>query len=450
MKQINLILFICLILVACDHKLDVNPTQEIDETTALKTAQDVKVTLIGAYDGISSENVFGGGFQFIPELLGDDREVIFGGTFTELSEVWRKTITTGNIIVWRSWQESYTAINRANNVLSAIDKLDESDKNKVEGEARFIRAIVYFGLVNLFAKTWGDGDNNINPGVPLVLTPTKVVTQNDFRPRASVAAVYTQIIEDLKIAEQKLPEQQAVENSGFALSTAATAFLSKVYLIQGNYTAALESSNAVIASGKHSLSTNFEALFVDESVGQINESIFKIIVTQQDGLNAMNTYYAPADFQGRGDIRIQNKHLELYETDDPRGTFFSEASMRHFTNKFNEAIGDVVVIRLAEMYFIRAECNFRLGLTTGASPLEDLNLIRDRAGAKPLLDTDINLDRILFDRKLELAFEGNLLQDLKRTQRKIGDLPYNDPSLILPIPQREMDTNKALTQNDGY
>ncbi|MGB4970888.1 MAG: RagB/SusD family nutrient uptake outer membrane protein, partial [Saprospiraceae bacterium] len=126
MKQINLILFICLILVACDHKLDVNPTQEIDETTALKTAQDVKVTLIGAYDGISSENVFGGGFQFIPELLGDDREVIFGGTFTELSEVWRKTITTGNIIVWRSWQESYTAINRANNVLSAIDKLDES------------------------------------------------------------------------------------------------------------------------------------------------------------------------------------------------------------------------------------------------------------------------------------------------------------------------------------
>lgn len=98
--------------------------------------------------------------------------------------------------------------------------------------------------------------------------------------------------------------------------------------MQGNYSACLEASNKIIESAKHNLSPSFDELFVDASVGQSNESIFKILVTAQDGISGLNTYFASADFQGRGDIRIQNKHFGLYESDDPRGKFFSEASMR--------------------------------------------------------------------------------------------------------------------------
>jgi hypothetical protein len=57
---------------------------------------------------------------------------------------------------------------------------------------------------------------------------------------------------------------------------------------------------------------------------------------------------------------------------------------------------------------------------------------------------------VLKERHLELAFEGHMLHDIKRTRRNVGALPYNSAKLILPIPQREMDVNKQLVQNQGY
>jgi len=86
-------------LLSCGDRLNVEPTQSIDESVALSNDQSVKVTLTGAYDGLSSANVYGGAIQYTAELLGDDREVVFGGTFTTLDEIWRKSITTTNGVV---------------------------------------------------------------------------------------------------------------------------------------------------------------------------------------------------------------------------------------------------------------------------------------------------------------------------------------------------------------
>jgi hypothetical protein len=77
-------------MTACDSRLDVKPTQSIEESTALATSQDVEVTLIGAYDGLSSSNLYGGAVQYSGDLLGDDAEVRFGGTFSTPDELWRK------------------------------------------------------------------------------------------------------------------------------------------------------------------------------------------------------------------------------------------------------------------------------------------------------------------------------------------------------------------------
>jgi hypothetical protein len=98
------------------------------------------------------------------------------------------------------------------------------------------------------------------------------------------------------------------------------------------------------------------------------------------------------------------------------------------------------------MYLTRAEGRFRTGDTSGA--LEDVNAIRNRAGLPAL--TNIDLEIILNERFLELVFEGHRFRDAKRNRKPFGNLTFDDPSMVYPIPQREMDVNGALVQNKGY
>ncbi|MEZ0539899.1 RagB/SusD family nutrient uptake outer membrane protein [Fibrella arboris] len=432
-----------LVMTACSDRLNVQPTQSIDATQALATEQDVTITLTGAYDGISDGNLYGGGIQYTGELLGDNRDVVFGGTFTTLDEFWRKTITTSNTDVRDTWLDGYNAINRANNVLANIDKVGTTNKNSIEGQARFIRGAMYFELVKLYGKSYNDGSPATNPGVPLVLTPTNSVTDADYRTRNTVAEVYTQVLDDLTKAEQLLPATQA-NGTGFATKGAAQAMLARVYLQQQNFSSARDAANRVITSGTFSLATTFAAAFTDASP----ETIFKIVVTDQDGSNGLNTYYGSTRVSGRGDIRVQTKFRQLYSAADVRGQFFTTVSNNVFTNKFNDRFGDVPIVRLAEMYLVRAETNLRLNSSVGASPLADVNTIRARASA-PVLAT-VDLATVLLERRLELAFEGQQIADVKRTGASIGTTPFSANNLVLPIPQREIDTNKKLVQNPGY
>ena len=440
-----------LMATGCDNRLDVQPTQSIDENVALGTSRDVEVTLIGCYDGLQDVDVYGGAFQYASELLGNSDELGFGGTFQNLLEMYNKEMTTNNVTATSTWRDSYVAINRCNNVLSALDIVDEDKRARIEGEARFIRGSIYFDLVRLYAKNWGDGDNASNPGVPLVLKPTRGVTDADKIPRNAVAEVYAQVLEDLTKAKSLLPESNTI----YATKYAASAQLSRVYLMQGNYAAARDEANEVITSDAFSLNPTFESLFftfLDNGGANPEEYIFSMIVTQQDGTNDMNTFFgttisAIPGTAGRGDIRILAKHRGLYEASDKRGAFFVTTN-NTFTRKHLDKFGNVLQFRLAEMYLTRAEANLRLNSQTGATPLADLNLIRTRAGLKAA--SAATIESVLKERHLELAFEGHTLHDLKRTRQNVGALPYNSPKLIMPIPQREMDVNKQLVQNQGY
>ncbi|RYC72057.1 RagB/SusD family nutrient uptake outer membrane protein [Spirosoma sordidisoli] len=439
-----------LLLTACNDRLTVQPTQSIDASQALNTERDVQITLTGAYDGISDVNLYGGGIQYTGELLGDNRDVVFGGTFTTLDELWRKTVTTTNVDVRDLWLDSYNAINRANNVLANLDKVSAANRNNYEGQARFLRGSLYFELVKFYGKSFNDGTPASNLGVPLVLTPTATIGDADSRPRNSVAEVYAQVLDDLTKAEQLLPASQpasfagTADPKGFANKVAAQAMLARVYLQQQNFAGARDAANRAITAGTFSLASTFAGAFTDTSP----ETIFKVLVTDQDGSNALNTYYGSTRVSGRGDIRVQTKFRQLYEAADVRGQFFTTVNNNVFTNKFNDRFGDVPVIRLAEMYLVRAETNLRLNTTVGATPLADVNLIRARAAAPAL--TSVNLAAVLLERRLELAFEGQQIADIKRTAGTVGTTPYNANNLVLPIPQREIDTNKQLTQNPGY
>ncbi len=440
-----------LCLTACADRLNVQPTQDIDATQALASEQDVQITLTGAYDGIGDGNVYGGAIQYTGDLLGDNRDVVFGGTFTTLDELWRKTITTTNVDVRDLWLDSYRAINRANTVLANLDKVSETNRPSIEGQARFIRGVLYFELVKSFGKSFNDGTPAQNLAVPLVLTPTGSVTEADNRTRNSVAEVYAQVLDDLTKAEQLLPKNPTgvfktalIGNAGAATKGAAQAMLARVYLQQQNFAGARDAANRVIMDGTFSLAPTFADVFNDTSP----EQIFKIVVTDQDGVNNLNTFYASNRNSGRGDIRIQTKFLDLYGTTDVRGSFITRVNNNVFTSKFNDLYGDVPVVRLAEMYLARAEANLRLSTSVGATPLADVNRIRARSRATQL--TAVTLAAILLERRLELAFEGQQVADIKRTAGTVGSTAFNANNLVLPVPQREIDTNKSLVQNPGY
>ncbi len=454
MRRLIYILLAVSAFTACEKKLDIDPNQSISQDNALLTEGDVKVTLIGAYDGLQGAALYGGDIQTVSTLIGNIEDIRFTGTFAGLADIHKLEITAPNLYARDTWAGAYNTINRVNNVLSALDKVTSSqeERDRIEGEARFIRGSLYFELVKLFAKTWGDGDNSANPGVPLVLTPTTAITPESYLSRSSVAAVYTQILEDLTAAENLLPETNGI----FAAKGAAAAMLSRVALMQGDYPAARDAANRVIESGVYDLEESIDDLwftFTNNGGANPAEYIFSMTVTQQDGANAMNTFFgintsAVPGSAGRGDIKILPAHLDKYEEEDERGEFFQQVGNNLYTKKHLDRLGNVLVVRLGEMYLTRAEANFREGTEIGATPLEDVNTIRARAGLSPL--GTVTLADILRERYLELAFEGQGLSDAKRTRTDWSGTPWNSPLLIMPIPQREMDVNENLVQNEAY
>jgi len=446
-KFINITAAVLLIAITgCEKKLDVNPTQSVDAKDALTTSAEVVTALNGAYSNLGNTAFYGGDIFLYQDLLGDAGELRWNGTFAGLTQIYNKAIPKNNNFVTATWLQGYRVINDINNVLNVLSVVDASVKDRVEGEAKFIRGSVYFDLVRSFAKAWNDGNPATNLGVPIVLTPTIEITEANQVPRNKVSEVYDQVIKDLSDAEAKLP----ATNGFYATKYSAAAMLARVYLQKADYTNAAAAANRVIASGKYSLAITFAGAFPASPSAQVpntSEDVFAMQVTTTSGANDFYTFYSP---NSRGDIDIKPAHLALYEIGDARKAFFVTSGGSVYTAKHNSRYANVRIIRLAEMYLIRAEANFRLATTVGDTPLNDVNRIRQRVGLTPLTAVELTLDKILKERKLELSFEGQTLNDIKRLQGTVGTLPWNSPKLVLPIPDREIIANPALVQNEGY
>jgi hypothetical protein len=448
-----------MIAIGCEKKLDVQPYQSLTEDKALLTESDVSGTLVGAYDAASSAAAYGGDMLVLNDLIGNRTNITFRGTFAGLVEAWNASMIPNNSFAASTWSAAYNTINVSNNVLENLDKIISSTtkKQSAEGQALFLRASMYFELLKLYSRPYNDGNPAINLGVPIVLTSTKApIKGSDSKPRATVQAVYKQIVDDLLKAESLLPST----NTKFATKWAAAAQLSRVYLAMENYTAAADAANRVIAGSGKTLTLQFKDnwfTYVNFNGVTPNEYIFYIKVNNQDGTNSLNTYYGRSiaafpGSAGRSDMRIQTVHLSNYESSDVRRAFFTISGGWRYTQKHLDRFGDVPVIRLAEMYLTRAEANFRRNTAVGATPLSDVNMIRRRAGLADL--TAVDLDAILKERFVELALEGNNLFESQRLKKSLGTsaapIVWNSSKLILPIPQREMDVNKELIQNEAY
>lgn len=463
MKKIKLYVLALVVGVAftaCDSLLELDPQASISDEVALSTPGNIQTAVVGGYAALGGVNAYGGSYIYLTDIYAAPQdEVFFNGTFIQPREVNTKEILTTNSYIASYWATSYNIINRANNVLSALDVVDNvATRQRLEAEAKFLRAVAYYNLVKVFGRAYNDGDPNANPGVPLVTTPTRVIDESLKVERASVARIYQQIIEDLTDARDNLPPT----NGFFANEFTASAMLARVYLTMGNYPQAGAEANRVIASGRYSLFPDIRDNFNRNNDGA--ETIFAVQNTATSFSHDMAVFYTPLPY-GRADIQIRDAHLATYEAGDLRGTLFVDTGGRGrmITRYHSEDSSvdprrtNITVIRLAEMHLIRAEANVRLtGAAAGiggVTPEADLNPLRVRSNLAPLASA--TLEDVLRERRAELAFEGHKLADLKRLEGTTnsnvrGTIQWNDPLLVFPIPNREVLVNENLVLNPGY
>ncbi|MCZ4245498.1 RagB/SusD family nutrient uptake outer membrane protein [Pedobacter punctiformis] len=451
-KNILAAFLLVLSVSSCKKQLEIDPKQNIDANAALNTTADVQNALIGAYTFLATGDLYGTNLVFIPDIYASDDYLNWRGSFSTYRNISSKAIISNNADVTRTWITAYSAINTANIVLSALNVVSDADtKNVIEGKALFIRGIMHFELVRLYALPYDAAGANTNLGVPIITKAVKGIGDvNNTVARNTVAEVYTAVENDLKSAITKL----ASVNDQYA----AKAFLARVYLQEGKYSLARDMANDIITNSPYQLITNsLEAPFRTK---KSSEGIFEIAQNEQSNAGTSNdglaTFYASYQNDtggdvGRADALVNPTFYNSFEAGDKRQTemIYNGTGARTglFTKKWYSFYDNIPVCRITEQYLIRAECNFRLSTAIGATPASDINTLRTRAGLGNVVPT---LAIILNEREKELDYEGFRLHDYKRTKRSIGAFAYNDPKLVFPIPDREMTANKALVQNPGY
>ena len=458
--------------IGCDKRLDIEPKQSVDASTAITTPEDVNSAVVGMYSIMAGGSLYGTDLFLNADLQSGGtgasstnagRYITWSGTFTSFRQVYRKEMNRDNAEASRMWIAGYQAINMANVVLENLGVVTDVDqKQQYEGEALFVRGAMHFELVRYYALPWGATAGNSQPGIVIRTTAaTNVEEASVSSPRNTVAEVYAQAITDLEAAAAKLPE----ENGTRVTKYTALAMLSRLYLQQGNYAKALDAANQVIESGYYKMNASVSAVFSNKNTA---ESIWEIQQNDQNNAGTSNdgmaTFYASLPGIGRADVRIPTGFVETYPANDLRRTewFYVGTGARPgntYTSKWKSFSQNLPVIRLAEMYLTRAECNIRLGSSVGDTPGNDLAKVQNSVRTNSVAPANPTLDDVLNARLLETAYEGLRIHDIKRLHQTVnvsingsGELvPWDSDLLVFPIPQREVDaTSGVITQNPGY
>ena len=513
MKKINinkltLLLLSALVFAGCKKDfLEVDPQGQTTEVLAL-TDPGAADKLVG---GVYNTLYFGGfgkttvGFLWHTsnDVASDDADK--GSTPGDyntggLGDIDNFVHTAGNGIFNNIWSGHYNAIIAANKAIDVLNQstLEPGTKNRLLGEARFLRGLFYFNLVRYFG------------GVPKITTvPLPTEGNSDaVNTRATAAEIYAVVIEDFQFAIDNLPlKGEAGTQVGRANKGAAQAFLAKVYLYQKNWAKVLELTNAVITSNKYSLVTDYNLIFREKPVGNQggnnnSESIFEV----QTGVNAARNAISPLFSnsqgpRGRGGwndlgFGFNNPTTDLvsaYEAGDTRrnatiifinptvpapnstGTVLwdgfripSKDSVENERYNYKvyhsntaesfQIAGDkdnkpknIRLMRYAEVLLMYAEASAMAGSGDGVAKL---NQVRARAN---LLPTTLSQANVWKERRVELAMEADRFLDLVRQGRagtvlRAHGKPFVDGKHeLFPIPQLQRDlSGNRLTQNNGY
>ena len=224
-KTILIIFSIAFILGSCDKMLDFKPGNEVLAEDALQTTQDLQNLLNSCYDVMA--NSYYGSYQNLGELLSANLSA--PRVNTDYNEVFNRSTIFFNGTVGGLFGEPYISIYRANTLLESFDLIEglkDEDRLIIESEARFIRALSHFDLLNLFAQPFGYTNDNSHLGIVM-----RTSASPDILPRATVAEVYNLILSDLNYAKDNLPAFNGV----YANQYAAYAMMARVYFQMNDF-----------------------------------------------------------------------------------------------------------------------------------------------------------------------------------------------------------------------
>jgi starch-binding outer membrane protein, SusD/RagB family len=443
---------------SCDSTLNVQPTNAVSDENAIVDAVSARSALAGAYDALQEDYYYAEPFITINELLSDNAD--HSGTFTSYVEADDNLLTANNDHAQHFWEDVYLGIGRANVLIEKVPSvagLTDEEKNEIIGEAHFLRALHYHNLV----KQYG--------GVPLRTTPVTNIQEASNVTRATVAEVYTQILADLTQAEALMTVDRETRAGSIG---GVRALRARVLLYQaspgptglntGRWDLADAAATAMLGMPGYALAATYPELF-SPTGGNTAEDIFRVRFTDQDA-NSIGYYFTIKGLGGRYELAPTSNIRNGYEPGDARRTWSIKVdpnrATRFYISKFPTVAGTEHphVIRLAEVYLIRAEARAMQGNLAGA--VGDYNVLRVRAGLAPhvlgvdvLATQDAVLAAVRKERRLELAFEGDRWPDLVRSNLAVSVMALSDrPGQVLfPIPQSERDvTTPPLDQNPGY
>ena len=441
------IVLIFLAVASCDF-LNTEPQDIYTTQKALQTSQGIEQALVGVYDGLQSPNLYGGNLSIIGELMAGNLEKSGKNTISEsYEEFYNREISTNNPIVLGIWKDAYQVINQTNLILENVNNIsDQQQKEQIKGECLYIRALVHFELSRYFTSP----DSGL--AVPYL---TKTAKNSDFLPtRDSISVFYDKLFADFEESKTLLISKNT--NPNRATYWAVEAILARLYFQQNNYEKAFVHADNVIQNSPFSLASSIQNVF---SENDDSESIFRLQSTSSDNSGAfLNEFYNIKKVQG-GSFSVSPIFKTLLDknlSDTRRFVFHLFEDSKVFVRKYDDSnFPDGVsfpVVRLSEMYLIRAEIN-----TDNQLDREiirgDYNLIRLRAGLPEdrATSSPVALLRNIHEERLkELAWEGDIFHDKKRRGENFGALSAQDSRLVLPIPQREINLNPNLVQNTGY
>lgn len=468
-------------LTAChDSVTDLKPESELTEANFYQSADDMERAILGTYNGY--QQIYPRNwvlFETPTDHIHKSEYDFIGG----LLQVDQLAFHPSNDIFENFWQDNYDGIFRANKIIQSLDIPDDltaEDRERIEGEARFLRALFYFDMVRAFG------------GVPEITTQVSI-SEARTTPRASKEAIYELILSDLETALSNLPAKGEIE-SGRATTGAAAALLGQVHVYLENYDTALTYLNQV-ESMDYRLLDNFNDIYSLENEDH-DEGIFTLKYIENENGNELPSDFIPY-FGVEGYASLGNQIADLswdlqqeFQEEDSRkeatitemwrnpDSEDSELTYRPYPSKFlvphngRTSSGlDLHVIRYAEVLLLKAEALYYTGDTPGA--VDYINMIRERAfgdsdhnyTAADIASEDEFLDVLLLERQLELCLENERWPDLVRTGRFMDelseveqtqnltvDLNVQEHNALFPIPQHEINETDegVLEQNPGY
>jgi len=480
MKFKNLILSgigMVLLLNSCQKEL-LNPTPEtfISDASAFDRADRIANQVRALYTSLKGGAFYGGRFLVYGDIRGEDfiNETTNGITGLD---VWNFSVGSTSNNVTGLWAQAYFVINNTNVFIDGMQTkgksvVGEALGNNYIAEARLIRALSYYSLLQFYARPYADG-NGSKLGLPLRLTPIKGPGSSDLA-RSTVAEVYAQVISDLDFAEANLPltNGTAVLNTTRAHRNTAIALKTRVYLSMQKYSDVVREANKIVpASGPfvatsgvpHALQADITNVF--KTPYTTTESILSMPFTTNTGdipgtqNNLQGYYYATTSGTG-SDYSLNPTGIIAntnWKSDDKRRNFiFTNATTgKRYLTKFSTAspADNVPVIRWAEVLLNLAEAKARTTNTVDPQSVALLSAVRNRSDATTTFTvasfSSVNdlINAILLERRIEFLGEGLRNNDIMRLLQTFpakGAAPArgpNDDGYIWPVSATERSLN---------